>query len=129
MRFVGKDLPEWLAPGKEDNACPGYVRSIRYHRQVWLATPSWLTDQQKQEMKVIYDRARELRRYGRDVHVDHIAPLKNDLVCGLHVPWNLQILEGKENLRKGNSVWPDHPFENLELALPCRVHHQMRLPL
>ena len=68
-------------------------------------TPSWLSREQKKEMKGIYQTARDLSKsIGISHHVDHIIPLKGKKVRGLHVPWNLQVITAGENLKKGNRV-------------------------
>jgi hypothetical protein len=38
--------------------------------------------------------------------VDHIIPLKGDLVSGLHVPENLQYMPVDDNCNKGNRFAP-----------------------
>lgn len=58
------------------------------------ATPSWVN---RKDLRDFYTRAVS---YG--LTVDHIVPLKHPLVCGLHVPWNLQLLSLSENSSKGN---------------------------
>jgi len=66
-------------------------------------TPTWLTKAHLAEIKAIYVEAAEKTRLtGEGWHVDHIVPLLGKTVSGLHVPWNLQILPGSENMRKGN---------------------------
>lgn len=36
--------------------------------------------------------------------VDHVIPIHGELVCGLHVSWNLQYMTGRQNSAKSNRV-------------------------
>lgn len=102
--------PHWLRHGRVIEYAEYSKRvSYTYWTKLYWATPPWLNEAQLKEMANIYYTA------GKTEHVDHIVPLKNPLVCGLHVPWNLQILDAKVNMTKSNKWWPDHPFENLDL--------------
>ena len=65
-------------------------------------TPMWLTNVDKFEIECIYNYASALRKIGLDYHVDHIIPIQGKLVSGLHVPTNLQVIPGVDNMRKGN---------------------------
>jgi hypothetical protein len=69
------------------------------------ATPEWLTSADFAEIEELYLCARMFKLYtGEDYHVDHIVPLQGKNVCGLHVPWNLQVIPAKENLSKSNKI-------------------------
>lgn len=68
-------------------------------------TPAWLTEDQRRQMRRMYEEAaRRTRETGVKWQVDHIVPLLGNGVCGLHVPWNLQLLTGLENQKKGNKI-------------------------
>jgi hypothetical protein len=68
-----------------------------------LACPKWLTKSQQEEILNFYTQAKLLsEQTGIAYQVDHIVPLKGKNVCGLHVPWNLQVITATENISKGN---------------------------
>lgn len=80
------------------------AQNAGYRASKLNATPPWLTEEQLNEIKHKYLMREEITRLtGIQYHVDHIHPLKGKNICGLHVPWNLQIITAEENLRKYNS--------------------------
>lgn len=86
--------------------------------QKMQATPKWMAKTDFAAIEEWYKLAKELRWLSEEpLHVDHIVPLQGKDVCGLHVPWNLQILPASENIRKGNKV-ADHvvKYESTVLA-------------
>ena len=69
------------------------------------ATPKWLTTEQKLEIRFHYRMAIALSRATKIPHaVDHIIPLQGEGVCGLHVPWNMEVITQEENLKKYNKL-------------------------
>ena len=67
------------------------------------ALPKWLSEEQKKEMHKIYQDANLLSTLtGIEHEVDHIVPIKHPSACGLHVPWNLEVVPLQTNRRKGN---------------------------
>lgn len=69
------------------------------------ATPPWLSPEQRAEILNLYELALSMfDKTGEKYHVDHIIPLNGELVSGLHVPWNLQVITASENCRKKNRL-------------------------
>jgi len=92
---------------KQNN--PEYYKSLTNvrRRRNRSASPPWLTKEHKLAMRQLYLQAMELTKLtGERYVVDHIVPLISDVVCGLHVPWNLRVITQEENLRKSNKLDP-----------------------
>jgi exonuclease VII large subunit len=67
-------------------------------------TPKWLTADDHAKINFYYTEAKRLEKEtGIKYHVDHIIPMQGDLVSGLHVPSNLQVITAAENLAKNNT--------------------------
>jgi transcriptional regulator with XRE-family HTH domain len=69
----------------------------KYNAAKLQRTPQWLTDIDIIEIKEYYRAASLI-----GAHVDHIVPLQGKNISGLHVPWNLQLLHPRLNIRKSN---------------------------
>ena len=88
---------------KENNRAKHNANCMLRHAKKLKATPRWLTQEQKQTIECKYSVARMLTLHGvQKWEVDHIIPLQGKDVCGLHVPWNLQVITETENCKKRN---------------------------
>lgn len=91
-----------------DRACTecDRLRSAERKESVKRATPGWAD---KEAIARVY------KSCGPRSCVDHIVPLQGDLVCGLHVHYNLRCIGRKLNTSKKNK-W--HPVRNSRFLSP-----------
>ena len=77
------------------------LESSKWRASKMNATPQWVNESY---MKLWYKLAKmEEERTGCKVEVDHIIPLQNKEVCGLHCEHNMQLLFRRDNRSKGNT--------------------------
>ena len=86
----------------QENKVNYYANKAKRRAATLQRTPKWLTANHFKEIKEFYFQAKCLREKGFDCEVDHVVPLQGSNVSGLHVPWNLQIIEKVKNRNKGN---------------------------
>jgi hypothetical protein len=124
--------PKWLADAAARYAAdPEYREFIKARNAAWhaanqgssrarvarrrakklRATPSWLSSEMLGEMEDLYEIAGMLSvLIGMPYEVDHIVPLINEHVCGLHVPWNMKVVTRYDNRSKQNKLPGEDEF-------------------
>ena len=102
--YARKSRANWRKNNK------GHLNYLTRKRQkrIKIATPIWAN--QNNIRQIYIKSAQRSLNEKLEYHVDHIIPIQNKLVCGLHVPENLQIILKKENLSKGNKFTLDADF-------------------
>ena len=65
--------------------------------------PKWIGKEEMWLIKEAYALAKlRTHIHGFSWHVDHVVPLQGELVSGLHIPENLQVIPWMENIKKKN---------------------------
>jgi hypothetical protein len=92
------------AKRREQNPTENRFKAASYKASRINRSPPWLTKNDRNQMRSFYAIRDWLNitMFGVKYEVDHVVPLRGRTVSGLHVPWNLQVIRGTENSRKGN---------------------------
>lgn len=102
-----KRSADWAKKNPEKARILSLVCANRRRAAKVKATPAWADSA---AIKWFYEMRNVIcDSTGMSWHVDHIIPLKNKHVCGLHVEWNLQIIQASDNLSKSNKFETGQP--------------------
>lgn len=85
----------------------GHKSRAEYLYTIVMSTPLW-AKHYAWELEALRAWAAARTAFTGELHVlDHIVPVTHPYVCGLSVPWNLQVIHWRVNGAKGNKWHPD----------------------
>jgi hypothetical protein len=113
---IRKARRKWLDNGGRAKKC---VAQNMRNKAIKRATLSTLTNK---DFYGLYRACNEISKAtGVEHHVDHYYPIKGKVICGLNVPWNMQVITAEENKAKNNKMPEDFYGANHTMtpALTC----------
>jgi hypothetical protein len=102
---LAEDYPPWLQRHSRQS----------YIVQAYRAIPDWVDREQLKELKCKADRL--TKETGIQHVLGHVIPLNHPKVCGLTVPWNLEVITWHRNLSLNNRCCFGVECEQLELTV------------
>lgn len=97
------DNPDYFSDYAKANKARLNAKTRKRQAAKLQRTPKWLTENDYKVMWGFYEVAAMLSKHnGEPWEVDHKIPLQGQLVSGLHVPSNLQLMRGFDNRSKAN---------------------------
>lgn len=79
-----------------------------YIRSIVISAPPWLTIDDRKEINMLAEWCKVMQIMTGKLHcLDHIVPVTHWNVCGLTVPWNIQVIPSKANSVKSNTFCPE----------------------
>jgi len=83
------------------------TNAAKRHAAKIQRTPAWLSEDDYWMLEQAYELAAlRTKLFGFSWHVDHVLPMQGKKISGLHVPSNVQVIPGVENVRKANRFMP-----------------------
>jgi len=95
-----------------------------YDKRVKKSTPSWLSKEEASKIRSLYTQAKYLTSITNVIYqVDHIYPITSNIMCGLNIFLNLQLLESSiNNIKKNNLGYPEqHNVSTLHKTISVRA--------
>lgn len=88
----------------QNNKAAYIARARNREAHIKQATPLWYGEWEEFVHKALHEKRILMEKLtGFKWHIDHIVPLQNELVCGLHCIDNFRLIPASENLSKHNT--------------------------